>query len=92
MKNKKPLILGFLFGLISPIFGLFFGLQVSTFLGNLFTFPFIIIASITGSTFGNWNALMLIVGFALSGLCWAGIFWLLNHISHRCTHRGGKRH
>lgn len=78
-KNKKPAIIGFIFGLIAPIFGLFFGLQVSTMLGNIFTFPWILIASITGEAFGYWSGGMKLFAFLFSGAMWSGIFVLIKY-------------
>ncbi len=74
IKEKKVAIAGFIFGLIAPVFGLFFGLQVSPTLGNIFTFPWIIIAMLTDSAFGYWMGVTRWIAFVFSGLVWSLIF------------------
>ena len=75
--NKKLLISGGVFGLIAPIIGMFFGLQVSTVLGTIFAFPVIALVYVTGQPFGYWGGGMMVLAFALSAVAWALIFWLV---------------
>ena len=85
--NRKWLIWGSVFGLIAPYVGVFVGLQVSVVLGNILTFPLIILAALTDSVFGNWGLPFLLLATALSVVIWALIFGvvglLLNQRSNK---------
>ena len=72
--SKKALIIGGVFGLISPFIGIFMGLQVSTILGNIFAFPVIGLAYATGQPFGMWHPTLMVVAVILSVIVWALIF------------------
>ena len=76
----RSLIYGFIFGLIAPIFGLFFGLQVSVVIGNILTFPLIILSQITGTPFGMMSTPLRIIGWLLSAIVWAAIFYAVARI------------
>ncbi len=76
--NKRILTIGFLLGLIFPFIGIFLGLQVSTTLGNVFAFPFVLGAMISGIPFGEWSTLVQILVLVGSGLIWAAVFSLVS--------------
>lgn len=71
--RKRVYVLGIVLGLLAPIVGVFLGLQVSTFLSNVFAFPIIAVAMITGTPFGMWSPFFWVVGFVLSIIVWTGI-------------------
>ena len=72
---RKPIIFGSIFGLIAPFIGLFVGLQVSVVLGSILTFPLGLLYQITGTPIGMMSAGLLILGWAVSILVWAAIFY-----------------
>jgi len=59
------LLAGSLLGLISPIIGIFLGLQVNAHLGTLFAAPLILITLITGIPFGEFSPALQIVSLLL---------------------------
>lgn len=71
---------GIVLGLVMPIIGVFMGLQVSTTLGSLFAFPFIVVSYLTNTPFGNWNIFFWIIAFALSIGLWIAILKILKRI------------
>jgi hypothetical protein len=81
--NKKAFIWGGLFGLIAPFIGIFLGLQVSTLLGNIFAFPLIGIAYMTGQPFGMWHPALMIGAAILSIVVWALIFGIIARLFRR---------
>ncbi len=46
--HKLAAILGVLFGLVTPVVGVFLGLQVSALLGNILAWPLIAMSVLTG--------------------------------------------
>lgn len=74
--SKKALIWGGLFGLVAPFVGIFFGLQVSTTLGNILAFPVIVLAYVTGTPLGMWHPALMFAAVALSVVLFALIFAL----------------
>lgn len=72
---------GAIFGLIAPFVGIFFGLQVSTTIGNILAWPFILLVIITDVPIGMWSGVLFIFGIALSMICWAIAFLLIQVIS-----------
>ena len=74
--NKKALIWGGVFGLVAPFIGLFVGLQVSPMLANILMFPIIGLAAVSGGSFGQ-NPAILLVGVVLSVVVWALIFGIV---------------
>jgi len=72
--HKFAACLGFLFGALSPVVGLFLGLQISTVLGNIFAFPFIALSTLVGEPIGNLSPLIMAAGILLSGLAWSFVF------------------
>ncbi len=71
----KSIIFGAIFGLIAPFIGLFAGLQVSVVLGSILTFPLGLLYQITGTPIGMMSAGLLILGWLVSILVWAAIFY-----------------
>jgi len=78
----KPLIFGFLFGLVAPVIGLFAGLQVSPFLGSLLMFPIMIASLASGIPYGRWGVSAQLGSLFLSGVFWA-IVWFCVHWAWR---------
>lgn len=78
---KKIFIIGFLIGLIFPFIGIFIGLQVSTTLGNIFAFPFVLGAMIFGVPFGQWSGMAQLSALLVSGLVWGGATVVIAKIS-----------
>jgi ABC-type dipeptide/oligopeptide/nickel transport system permease subunit len=72
--KKSWLIAGGIFGLVAPFIGMFFGLQVSTVLGNILAFPVIALVYITGTPFGFWGGGLYVLAITLSIVAWALIF------------------
>lgn len=75
--------MGFLFGLVAPVVGLFAGLQFSVPVGNVLSFPLIFISILTGQPFGDWSGLLIGTGFLFSGMVWALLFVILSKLLHR---------
>ena len=61
------------------------GLQVSVALGNLLTFPLIIIAATTGTYFGAWSGFTMLLAIGFSVLVWALLFGLVGVIVKRLS-------
>lgn len=76
--NKRIYLLGAVLGLVMPVVGVFFGLQVSTTLGNILAFPVIAIAAFTDMPFGTWHAGLWIIAMLLSVLAWTLIVALID--------------
>lgn len=70
---KKTIILGLILGLVMPVVGIFFGLQISGVLGTILSFPLIAVSFATGVPFGVGNEWVWIIAFGLSILVWMGI-------------------
>lgn len=81
--RKRVYILGILLGLLSPVIGIFLGLQVSTTLGNMFAFPVIALVFLTGSPFGEWHLGLTLAAAVLSIVIWTGIFAALDRLLRR---------
>ena len=75
--SKKALIIGSVWGLIAPFIGIFFGLQVSTTVGNLLAFPVIGLVYITGQPFGTWGVGYMVLAVTVSIVIWAILFGLV---------------
>ena len=71
----KSMIFGAVFGLIAPFIGLFVGLQVSVVFGSILTFPLGLLFQITGTPIGMMSPGMLILGWIVSILVWAVVFY-----------------
>jgi len=74
---KKELIAGIIFGAVAPFLGLFFGLQLSIFLGNILTFPLIIESTLIDKPFGEFSIFWWGVSFLLSMILWPLIFIII---------------
>ncbi|MEM7114699.1 MAG: hypothetical protein AAF614_19845 [Chloroflexota bacterium] len=83
MNIPKSAIFGFVFGLIAPFIGLFFGLQVSVFLGNLLMLPFQAFFALTGIPFGEMSGLVVLLLTLVSGVLWAAIFYVIARLLNR---------
>lgn len=81
MNNNKAFIYGLLFGLISPLIGIFAGLQLSSILGNILMFPFYIVGMFTDLPFGNWSMLIKIMGILFSMITWGTIFYMISRLT-----------
>lgn len=80
---SKYLIYKFAFGIVAPFIGLFAGLQISPWLGNILMFPFITISALTGIPIGEMPGLLFAVLVLVSGVAWAAILSLPNLIRSR---------
>ena len=65
---------GFVFGLISPLVGIFLGLQVSPTLGTVFAFPLIAAGWLVGEPFGHLSTLARVATLLVSGFVWRALF------------------
>ena len=83
MNISKSAIFGFIFGLIAPFIGLFLGLQVSVFLGNLLTLPFQAFFTLTGVPFGEMPGVIILLLTLISGILWAAIFYAIARLLNR---------
>jgi len=81
--RKRVYILGIIIGIITPISGLFVGLQVSPVLGNILTAPLILLSLITGDALGNLSGVMRIVGILISIVLWTAIFALIDKLMQK---------
>lgn len=72
--HKLATILGFIFGTISPIFGLFLGLQVAPILGTIFAFPFIVSGWLSGTSILGAPPFVKVTSVLVSGVVWSFIF------------------
>ena len=81
--KKQMYLLGIVLGLIMPVVGVFFGLQVSVMLGNIFAFPIVVIAALTDKPFGMWNAGLWVVAMLFSVLAWTFIVAIVDRILRR---------
>ena len=73
----KVYIFAAVFGLFVTSFGLFAGLQLSPILGNIFAFPFVISALITGTGVFTYSRSVVLGLFLFTSLFWASIFILI---------------
>ncbi|WP_185967249.1 hypothetical protein [Legionella israelensis] len=78
--NKKVLLYGAVFGLISPIIGISAGLQISPVLGNILAFPVIILAYLTDKPFGTWGPSLILLAACLSVFIWTLLFGFISRI------------
>ncbi len=72
--HKLATVVGFIFGTISPIFGLFLGLQVSPILGNIVAFPFIVSSWVSGTSILGLPPFVKVTSVLVSGVVWSFIF------------------
>jgi hypothetical protein len=70
---RKSLIYKFLFGVAAPFIGLFAGLQISPWLGNILMFPFVAVSALTGIPIGEMPGLLFAVLVLVSGVVWAAL-------------------
>lgn len=81
--NRKHFTFGGLFGLLAPLLGLFAGLQVTPFLGNVLMFPFIIVGKILGQPLGEFSPIVTIICFIASIVAWGLIFAAIGALIQR---------
>jgi len=81
--RRKALIWGAAFGLVAPFVGLFAGLQVSVWLGNILAFPLVGLAYLTGRPFGTWGVWPMLLAVGLSMVAWALIFGVVSLLGSR---------
>ena len=72
--SKIALFVGGVWGIIAPFAGIFFGLQVSSVVGNVLAFPVVALVYLTGTPFGMWDSWQLVVALTASVVIWAFIF------------------
>lgn len=71
MTLKKSTVFGAIFGLLAPPLGLFVGLQISTFWGNVLAFPFVIISKLTSIPLSDFPLYLKLLGWTISVLFWS---------------------
>lgn len=81
--SKTNYIVGIVLGLLSPVIGVFLGLQVSTWLGNVFAFPFIAVSFVSGVPLGMWNPVMWALGFLFSIAIWVMIVFIYKKLTKK---------
>jgi hypothetical protein len=82
----KQLLAGFVFGLIAPVIGLFIGLQISTAVDTLFTFPIIGVSTLLDVPFGLMTTAVRLGAWLFSGIVWAVIFCIIGLLVGRIRH------
>ena len=80
--RRKTIVVGSVLGLVSPSVGVFLGLQVSTTLGNVFAFPFVAVAYISGVPMGMWPSWLLVLAVLLSIALWIFMVYLITVLMH----------
>lgn len=87
LKNHpRAATVGFVFGLISPLVGVFLGLQVSSTLGTLFAFPLIVAGWLIGEPFGQLSTLARVATLLISGCVWCAVFtWIAAVLNRRSS-------
>lgn len=83
--DKKTFFWGAAFGFLAPVIGMFAGLQLAPFLGNILLFPFIILSSLVDIPFGEFSLPLLIFSFVLSIVLWGLIFVLITQLKRKVT-------
>ncbi len=78
--KKRTYIFGILFGLVTPVVGIFAGLQISVMLGNILAFPFLVVSVFSGKPLGFWGLGLWLFSFVFSVVIWVYIFSLLEKI------------
>ena len=78
--SRKTLIWGSFIGIIAPFFGIFLGLQVHPIIGNIFSFPLIIVSRISSTPFGQMNFGLRLLGLTISVVCWIAIVFFLKKL------------
>ncbi len=73
----KSIIIGFIFGVILPIFAVFVGLQGPPSLANMLLFPTSVMSSIFDQPYGDLPKYIRVGLLVFSGVFWALIFWLI---------------
>ncbi len=85
-KQKKIILLGFIFGFILPIIGIFVGLQVSAPLATVMLFPVFLLSEVFFyQPFGELTGLIRLGLFIFSGIFWAFVFWLISITKNKLT-------
>ena len=79
-KRNKHFLYGSIFGLLAPFIGLFAGLQIAPFLGEILMFPFVIISTVVGQPFGEFSTFMMVLSTSLSMILWGSIFVIVTKV------------
>lgn len=87
---SKPLIAKFAFGLVAPFIGLFAGLQIAPWIGNILMFPFVAASAFTGIPIGDMPVLLFAVLVLVSGVVWAALLSMPEFIRARWLKRSPK--
>lgn len=74
-RHSWAALAGFVFGVVTPLVGVFLGLQVAPLLGTIFAFPLIAAGWLMGEPFGHLSAALRFAALLASGAVWAAIFW-----------------
>lgn len=81
----KVFSIGFCFGLLLPVLGLFVGLQISPNLADLMMFPVRQLTALANQPFGELPAMTRLVLWSCAGTVWGLIFlslhWLWGKLS-----------
>ena len=76
----RTYILGIFLGIVTPIIGLFAGLQISTTLGNILAFPLLVVSYVSSVPIGMWPWPLWVIGAVLSIALWTSIVGLYKAI------------
>lgn len=74
----KVFAIGFCFGLLLPVLGLFVGLQISPKLADFMTFPIQQLTALAHQPFGELPAMTRLVLWSCAGTVWGFIFLMLH--------------
>jgi hypothetical protein len=74
---------GILLGLVVPYLGLFFGLQVSTTLGNILAWPLLLVAAVSATPIGMFSGLHWLFAITLSCAFWTSVLFTIKTLRQR---------
>lgn len=72
----KSALLGFGFGLIAPLIGLFVGLQLSIVLANILMWPVLLVSMVTSTPFGMMSSGLRLAAWLFSAIAWSAVFYI----------------
>ncbi len=78
--KKSHYIAGILLGLLTPVAGIFIGLQISTTFGTILAWPLVLMSFLTGIPFGMWSPLLWLVAMILSVIVWTLVVYALSQL------------
>ena len=85
--NIITLVIGIAVGIVVPAVGLFIGLQVSPALGTVLVAPYIGVAALFDTYFGNMSGFARLLGLGLSILAYVLLAFGVRHLFRRAVRR-----